>query len=131
MTKPTKAALILVVLADLGPPVFLGLFLSVAGLAFVQAGDAPGTVSTGRATQAPAYFEATASERLAVGALLERQGALQRDSEAVTADARRRLGLGLRAVLQFDPTRGLWVAPEGVSVVAPLASAAGVAVTRS
>lgn len=83
----------------------LGFALSLVGLAGLV--RAQGEAQT---------FAPTTTERLALGALLERKRALDADVQAVLTDAAR--ARGVRADrLSFDPTRGVLVlAPEPAPV---------------
>lgn len=56
----------------------------------------------------PQTFAPTTTERLALGALLERQRALEGDIRAVLTDAARARGVA-PARLSFDPGRGVLV----------------------
>lgn len=65
----------------------------------------------------PRTFQPSVTERLALGALLERQKALETDVQAVLNDARKRLGLPEGARVGYDPAKGLLVVtPEPAPV---------------
>lgn len=83
-------------------PLVLAVAVALGGLALAQ-----GEAQT---------FQPTTTERLALGALLERQRALEADIRAVLGDAARARNVP-PARLSFDPGRGVLVlAPEPAPV---------------